>query len=950
MDVEILKYYSRKDVQKKILESAKDREIGVKYGKDGGFGKRPDVLQFENDILELVKGGATSFHVSEERWKNPLLIETGMSKSQLDNIRKGWDLCLPSFEKILINKDKEIKLVTFEELADLLNVNSIGRFKVNKKIKIYSIDSSSMKIKQDKIKEFIVRKKKSEEKLIRITINNGKLIHVSDDHPLLIFTSEGIKIKKAKNIYKEDYLITPLKLDLERKKNTINLIDLIIKHKIKKEYKIKYKNTNVSKFIVYTKKLDKYISSAIRNNISRGGIPFNFYLELDEDLDYKKNAYLGYRKSKVKIPSSIKLTKKFGKLIGYYLSEGCPDKNRLEFIFNISEIKEAKEVIDLTNKIFKTNYKYNIIHKHKKDKSLKVRFSDTLLPIIYKDILGFGHLSTCKKIPYWVYSAPTGFVGGILSGYFTGDGHPRLESNNYGISISSLTASRDLMNGLIFLFLKMGIHHNISRHGERKNVIRISGEEGIERFNRCCGISFIDKKNIKFTRKKINHPSIHNIYPPFLDKTKIKLLKNRIIQSNLYRAIRLKSGLNKKLAKLAANEYLSKILKSDLFPIKIKKIEVFEYRGLFYDIETEKYHNFLHGDGIFTHNCLDVDTKFLEYSKLTTELLVEALKFHDIKNIGVKFSGGSGFHIGIPFESFPPSVDGKETKDLFPEGVRVIAEYLKNMIKDPLRERILNLSKIEDIAKAVDKKKEELFEKNIFNPFSVVGIDSVLIASRHLYRASYSLNEKKGLVSIPIYPNNIKNFNLNIAKIENVKTDRDFLPKKVEGYEAGQLIMQAFDALKKKRFILPEGEIKTKREFETPQMAVKAEHWPPCIQMGLKGMGDGKKRFLFILLNFLKSLSWDMDSIEKIVKEWNQKNREPLKEGYIISQLNWHRQHKEKILPPNCANPAYYADLGIKCPEEICSKCKNPVNFSLRKLRMLKQQKKPRRKTRISNK
>src|SRR3989338_5595644 len=85
MDVEILKYYSRKDVQKKILESAKDREIGVKYGKDGGFGKRPDVLQFDNDILELVKGGATSFHVSEERWKNPLLIQTGMNKASTNN-------------------------------------------------------------------------------------------------------------------------------------------------------------------------------------------------------------------------------------------------------------------------------------------------------------------------------------------------------------------------------------------------------------------------------------------------------------------------------------------------------------------------------------------------------------------------------------------------------------------------------------------------------------------------------------------------------------------------------------------------------------------------------------------------------------------------------------------------------------------------------------------------
>mgnify|MGYP001618771646 FL=1 len=281
---------------------------------------------------------------------------------------------------------------------------------------------------------------------------------------------------------------------------------------------------------------------------------------------------------------------------------------------------------------------------------------------------------------------------------------------------------------------------------------------------------------------------------------------------------------------------------------------------------------------------LDIDCKFLEYSKITAELLVEALKFHEIKNIGVKFSGGSGIHIGIPFESFPSSVDSKETKDLFPEGVRVIAEYLKNMIRDPLRERILSVSKIDDIAKSIDKRKEELLEKNIFNPFSVVGIDSILIASRHLYRAPYSVNEKKGFVSIPIEPNSIKDFNLSVAKIENVKAERNFLPKKVDGYEAGQLIMQAFDALKKKRFAMPE-EVKIKREFETPTMAVNEEHWPPCIKTGLKGMGDGKKRFLFILLNFLKSLNWNMDSIEKIVKEWNQKNKEPLKEGLECLEL-----------------------------------------------------------------
>lgn len=345
---------------------------------------------------------------------------------------------------------------------------------------------------------------------------------------------------------------------------------------------------------------------------------------------------------------------------------------------------------------------------------------------------------------------------------------------------------------------------------------------------------------------------------------------------------------------------------------------------------------------------LDVDCKFLEYSKITAELLIEALKFHDVKNIGVKFSGGSGMHVGIPFESFPLTIDNKETRLLFPEGVRVLAEYLKSMIKIPLSERILSLSDTNEIAKSINKKKEELLEKNKFNPFSVVNIDSVLISSRHLYRAPYSVNEKKGFVSLPLSYNELKNFELSKAKIENINVDRDFLPKKIDEYEANRLMMQAFDALKKKNFALPEEENKFKRGYEIPQTAVKEEYWPPCIQTGLKGLKDGKKRFLFILLNFLKSLNWDMNSIEKVVKEWNNRNSDPLKEGYIVSQLNWHKQQKDKILPPNCSNPAYYADLGIKCPEEICSKCKNPVNFSLRKLRMIKVQKKVRKTSKSS--
>jgi DNA primase catalytic subunit len=340
---------------------------------------------------------------------------------------------------------------------------------------------------------------------------------------------------------------------------------------------------------------------------------------------------------------------------------------------------------------------------------------------------------------------------------------------------------------------------------------------------------------------------------------------------------------------------------------------------------------------------LDIDTKFIEYSKLTAELLVDALKFHDIKNIGIKFSGGSGFHIGIPYESFPDKVDNKDTRLLFPDGVRVIAEYLKRMIEGPLREKILSTSSVYKISKSLGKEEKDLLINGLFDPFSIVEIDSVLIASRHLYRAPYSINEKKGLVSIPVKYEDLKNFDLNKAKIENVKTELDFLPKNVEGFEAAQLIIQAFDALKKQSFTLHEDKnTNIGRTYDLPKLAVKMEHWPNCIKKGLEGMKDGKKRFLFILMNFLKSLSWEFEGIEKIVNEWNKKNKEPLKEGYIISQINWHKQHREKMLPPNCVNKAYYADLGLKCSDIVCNRCKNPVNFSLMKLRSLKQNKKNR--------
>src|SRR3989338_5357094 len=85
-------YYSRKDIQEALLKVCDDREVAPRYGE--GFGRRPDTLQYPGDILEMAKKGATSFHISEEHWHDPLQLKAGMSKKDLDENRKGWDLIL----------------------------------------------------------------------------------------------------------------------------------------------------------------------------------------------------------------------------------------------------------------------------------------------------------------------------------------------------------------------------------------------------------------------------------------------------------------------------------------------------------------------------------------------------------------------------------------------------------------------------------------------------------------------------------------------------------------------------------------------------------------------------------------------------------------------------------------------------------------------------------------
>jgi len=326
---------------------------------------------------------------------------------------------------------------------------------------------------------------------------------------------------------------------------------------------------------------------------------------------------------------------------------------------------------------------------------------------------------------------------------------------------------------------------------------------------------------------------------------------------------------------------------------------------------------------------LDVDSKFFEYSRITANLIVQALQHHDVKSLSVKFSGNNGFHIGVPFEAFPDKVHDTETRLLFPEGPKRIAIYLKQMIKPHLKNALLTFHDLNTIRKNMG---EDMKDGEEFNPFDVVDIDTVLISSRHLYRMPYSFNEKSGLVSVPILPDQILSFKREDATWDKINVGLKFIDRSIaEPNEARRLFVQAFDCtIEEENF--DKLEIK---DFKGSEEAIPEEYFPPCIKNILKGLKDGKKRSLFILTNFLTCVGWKHDDIKTFLKEWNGRNEEVLKEGLIESHLSYHKRNKKIILPPNCDNKSYYKGFQVCTPDNFCPKIKNPANYALLKQKVM---------------
>ncbi len=324
---------------------------------------------------------------------------------------------------------------------------------------------------------------------------------------------------------------------------------------------------------------------------------------------------------------------------------------------------------------------------------------------------------------------------------------------------------------------------------------------------------------------------------------------------------------------------------------------------------------------------IDIDCKQLEVSKIFCKMIAAKFEKEGVNTFSIKFSGGSGFHMLVPYESFPEAINGEPINKLFPDASMIVSIYLKNELKNTLSDALEKDFGLQRLSKMFGIDASSLAQDGYIDPYKIIDIDTVLISERHMFRMQYSLNEKKWLVSVPIKRSGIDSFTIKDAEPNNIDTRIDFFDLKVRKNEAERLFVRAYDSFEPK--IIAEKDAVKKSEYKEYNLPINLDKLPPCIKAISAGISDGKKRSVFILINFYRSIGKTREEINNILTSWNTKNSPPLKGSYIQSQLDYAFGGR-RYPPPNCDAEGYYKYFNVCSPDETCKRIKNPLSYYLK--------------------
>lgn len=244
----------------------------------------------------------------------------------------------------------------------------------------------------------------------------------------------------------------------------------------------------------------------------------------------------------------FKLNANIAEIVGFFVADGCLQKNYICFWGNLSEDRNFYDYY--LKKLFKQSFDINIKPHEKKSNSVYGFYvcNKEILNFFKKD-LGFnpGSKTYSVRVPEIIMGNEDNLIiAAFIRGFCAGDGcltfgkcygncKEILSKINTYPRIQLVSVSKDLIEDISVLLNRLGIKHFISKRNSRKvnevdsYLLQISGKKRLEKWMEIIGFSNANHQTKYEIFKK------HGFVPPFTTyEDRKKILKGEICPFSFY--------------------------------------------------------------------------------------------------------------------------------------------------------------------------------------------------------------------------------------------------------------------------------------------------------------------------------------------------------------------------------------------------------------------------------
>ncbi|HLC71367.1 MAG TPA: LAGLIDADG family homing endonuclease, partial [Candidatus Nanoarchaeia archaeon] len=397
-------------------------------------------------------------------------------------------------------------------------------------------------------------------------------VQASKDHVFFVNTPEGIKEKSAQKLQKGDYLIMPEYIKVEGEVHTIPAVQYYNSFKISKQgqeflFKKREEKGLLQRELAKQLEITQTTISSYeigKINAQRASLQ-KLCVALGIDFYDFLNKYTSpYLYQIIQLP--VLLDEKLAQFLGYFVGDGCLEKDRVTFF------EQNKQVALAYKQIFDHYFSLSSTYKFRESKNYhQLRF--TSRPLVRLIQAEFPEIKKTldTTIPEKILTSPNKILAAFLRGLFDAEGYVS-QRKQVAMGINNKLLAQQVQ----LVLLRFGIIGSLHEYDNRRNKYSKNPRFTVDITEKISLESF--QQNIGFTSTKKSEKLIHHIN----DKTLKSNVRKILVPGREIRKIVEAAGYNLRLFPKVTNFFRNERMMSK---------EVFKH-SILNNIKDEKlYHN-----------------------------------------------------------------------------------------------------------------------------------------------------------------------------------------------------------------------------------------------------------------------------------------------------------------------------------------------------------------------